>query len=93
MGYTKDGSNARAKEKEPCGQHSFSHWVLIKLHMIWDTKKDRSKQSTNGYICPPPLSSLPFLAGPHQQAQIVENGILYYDKASHKVIEKVEDHG
>ena len=59
MGYTKDGSNARAEENEPCEQHSLSHWVLMRLDMIRDMERDRSKQSTNGRIRPPPLSSLP----------------------------------
>ena len=41
MGYTKDGSDVRAAEKESSGQHTFSHWVLMKLHMIRDTERGR----------------------------------------------------
>ncbi len=37
----------------------FSHWVLMRLHMIRDTERDRSKQPTTRRIRPPPLSSLP----------------------------------
>ena len=43
--YTKDRSNARAEETEPCGQHSFSHWVLMRLHMIRDTERDKSRRA------------------------------------------------
>ena len=90
MEHTKDGSNARAEKKEPCGQHSFSHWVLMRLHMVRKTERDRSKQSRTRRICPP--TSLPsFPAGPLQQAQIAEDRILHYNKAGYKVLEKVED--
>ena len=43
MGYTKDGSDARAEEKE---LHSFSHWVLKRLHMIRD-KEGNKPRGTN----------------------------------------------
>ena len=59
MEYTKDESDARAEEKEPCRQHFFLHWVLMRLHIIRKTKRDRSKQSTTRRICPEP--SPPFL--------------------------------
>ena len=28
MGYTWEGSNTLAEEKDSCGQHSFSHWAF-----------------------------------------------------------------
>ena len=68
MGYTKDGSDAQAEEKEPCQHHSCSHWVLMRLHLTRDTERDRLKQQPNAFARYP---SPPFLAGPHWQVQIV----------------------
>ena len=59
MGYTKDGSDAWTEEERPCGQHSFSHWGLMRLNMIRDTERDGSKQPITRRICSPHLSSLP----------------------------------
>ncbi len=53
--------------------------------MIETIKKQTRSHAT------PLLPSFP--AGPHRQAQIVEDGILHYDKAGYKVIEKFEDNG
>ena len=48
----------------------------MRLHMIRKTERDRSKQSTTRWICRAAiLSSIPS-AGPHRQAQIVEDGVL-----------------
>ena len=54
-----DESDAWAEEKEPWGQHYFSPWGLMRLHMLRDTESDRSKQSTTRRIWSPPLPSLP----------------------------------
>ena len=75
-----------------CGQHSLFHWVLMRLHMIRDTERDRSKQSITRRICSLP-SSLFFRPDPHRQARIVEDRILHYDKASYKMVEKGGDNG
>ena len=32
-------------EKESCEQHSFSHWVLMRLHMIRDRERDKSRRT------------------------------------------------
>ena len=50
-GHLRDGSDASAEEKESCGQHSFSRWVLIRLYGKGQTKKDQP------YTTSPHLSS------------------------------------
>ena len=53
--------------------------------MIETFKKQTRSHAT------PLLPSFP--AGSHRQAQIVEDGILHYDKAGYKVIEKLIMYG
>ena len=45
MVYTKNGSDARAEEKESCGKNSFSHWVLMRLRMIRDTEGNKPRRT------------------------------------------------
>ena len=73
--------------------HVDSTLFTMRLHMIRNKERDKSKQSTTRRICPPPLSSLSFPAGPHWQARAAEDGTLHYNKAGYKVLEKVEDKG
>ena len=56
MGQTRDGRDAPAEEKDSCGQHSFSHWVLMKMHMNRDIEMDASRRTN--YI-PPHLTHRP----------------------------------
>ena len=91
MVYTKGGSDAWT-EKEPCRQHPFSTgfwwgctWFGIRKGIGWNN------QQPDAFTRNPLLPSFP--ADPHRQAQIVDDGILHYDKAGFKVTEKVEDDG
>ena len=52
---------------------------------------DRNKQQPDAFAYHP--SPLFFPPDPHRQARIVEDGIIYYNKAGYKVVEKDGDSG
>ena len=69
---------------------TLSHWVLMRLHIIRKTERDRSKQSTSRRICPPP--SPPSLQQTHiHKLKLLRMEFYITTKAGYKVLEKVED--